>query len=216
MICNWLWLKTAIVVLMITSRNVTFFLISSLVSGVLYQLQNFWQLHLIEFLGLRYGTIRANVLNIYKAFDSLSVVCWSSSQTQILWNFRSDCWPYFTEIWGSKWLINFDFNARKVQLVLFDQSNNYGAINVIMNESVLEEKYSFKMLELPFSCKLNWGFYIVSVDKTISKKIGDLIRSMKSVSSWIWNIWKGREKITKISISQERKELFRWNKKYFS
>ena len=216
MICNWLWLKTAIVVLMITSRNVTFFLISSLVSGVLYQLQNFWQLHLIEFLGLRYGTIRANVLDIYKAFDSLSVVCWSSSQTQILWNFRSDCWPYFTEIWGSKWLINFDFNARKVQLVLFDQSNNYGAINVIMNGSVLEEKYSFKMLELPFSFKLNWGFYIVSVDKTISKKIGDLIRSMKSVSSWIWNIWKGREKITKIWISQERKELFRWNKKYFS
>ena len=216
MICNWLWLKTAIVVLLITSRNVTFFLISSLVSGVLYQLQNFWQLHLIEFLGLRYGTIRANVLDIYKAFDRLSVVCWSSSQTQILWNFRSDCWPYFTEIWGSKWLVSFDFNARKVELVLFDQSNNYGAINVIMNGSVLEEKYSFKMLELPFSSKLNWGFYIVSVDKTISKKIGDLIRSMKSVSSWIWNIWKGRERITKIWISQEWKELFRWNKKYFS
>ena len=117
MICNWLWLKTAIVVLLITSRNVTFFLISSLVSGVLDQLQNFWQLHLIEFLGLKYGTIWANVLDIYKAFDRLSVVCWSSSQTQIFWNFRSDCWHYFTEIWGSKWLVNFDFSAGKVQLV---------------------------------------------------------------------------------------------------
>ena len=73
--------------------------------------------HLIEFLGLRYGTIQANVLDIYKAFDRLSVVCWSSSQTQIFWNFRSDCWHYFTEIWGSKWLVNFDFSAGKVQLV---------------------------------------------------------------------------------------------------
>ena len=36
------------------------------------------------------------------------------------------------------------------------------------------------------------------------------------LSFWIWKVWKGREKITKIWISQERKELFRWNKKYFS
>ena len=33
---------------------------------------------------------------------------------------------------------------------------------------------------------------------------------------WIWKVWKGREKITKIWISRERKELFRWNKKHFS
>ena len=31
-----------------------------------------------------------------------------------------------------------------------------------------------------------------------------------------WQVWKGREKITKIWISRERKELFRWNKKHFS
>ena len=30
---------------------------------------------------------------------------------------------------------------------------------------------------------------------------------------WIWKVWKGREKITKIWISREQKELFRWNKK---
>ena len=36
------------------------------------------------------------------------------------------------------------------------------------------------------------------------------------LSFWIWKLWKGREKITKIWISQERKELFWWNKKHFS
>ena len=33
---------------------------------------------------------------------------------------------------------------------------------------------------------------------------------------WIKKLWKGREKITKIWISREQKELFRWNKKNFS
>ena len=32
---------------------------------------------------------------------------------------------------------------------------------------------------------------------------------------WIWKVWKGREKNTKIWVSWEQKELFRWNKKYF-
>ena len=40
--------------------------------------------------------------------------------------------------WGKKWLV--DFNAAKTQLVLFDQSNNTGAIDVKMDGSVLEEK----------------------------------------------------------------------------
>ena len=40
--------------------------------------------------------------------------------------------------WGRKWLV--DFNAGKTQLVSFDQSNNIGAIDVKMDESVLEEK----------------------------------------------------------------------------
>ena len=50
--------------------------------------------------------------------------------------------------------------------------NNTGAINVKMDEFVLEEKSSFKMLGLTFSSKLDWG----------SKKIGALIRSMKFLS----------------------------------
>ena len=46
--------------------------------------------------------------------------------------------------WGWKWLV--DFNGGKAHLVLFDRSDNTGAINVKMNVSVLEEKSSFKVL----------------------------------------------------------------------
>ena len=55
---------------------------------------------------------------------------------------------------GKKWLV--DFNAGKTQLVLFDQSNNNGSIDVKMDGFVLEETSSFKMLELTFSSKLDW------------------------------------------------------------
>ena len=82
--------------------------------------------------------------------------------------------------WGRKWFI--DFNAGKAQLVLFDRSNNTGAIDVEMHGSVLEGKLSFKMLELTFSSNLNRGFYIISIAKSVSKKIGAFIRSMKFLS----------------------------------
>ena len=48
-----------------------------------------------------------------------------------------------------------------------------------MGRSVLEEKYSFKMLGLNLSSNLDWGTYIDSIAKTASKKIGALIRSVK-------------------------------------
>ena len=82
--------------------------------------------------------------------------------------------------WGRKWLV--DFNAGKTQLVLFDRSKNTGAIDVKMDGSVLDEKSSYKMLGLTFFSKLDWGFYIISIAKTASKKIGALIRSMKFLS----------------------------------
>ena len=63
--------------------------------------------------------------------------------------------------WGRKWFV--DFSAGKTQLVLFDRSKNTGAIDVKMDGSVLEEKLSFKMLELTFSSKLDWGSYILSL-----------------------------------------------------
>ena len=82
--------------------------------------------------------------------------------------------------WGRKRLV--DFNAGKTQLVWFDWSYNTGAIEVKMDGSVVEEKLSFKMLGLTFCSKLDWGSYIISIAKTISKKIGALICSMKFLS----------------------------------
>ena len=59
--------------------------------------------------------------------------------------------------WGRKWLV--DFNARKTQLVSFDQSNKTGAK---INGSVLEENSFFKMLG--WLSLLNWnGVLIVSL-----------------------------------------------------
>ena len=82
--------------------------------------------------------------------------------------------------WGKKWII--DFSAGKTQLVSSYQSDNTGSIDMEMNGSVLEEKSSFKMLGLIFTSKLDWGSYIVSLAKTASKKIGNLIPSMKFLS----------------------------------
>ena len=67
--------------------------------------------------------------------------------------------------------------------VSFDRSNNTGFIDVKMDGSPLEEKSSFKMLRLTFSPKLDWGFYIISIAKTASKKIRALIRSMNFLST---------------------------------
>ena len=57
--------------------------------------------------------------------------------------------------WGRKWLV--DFSAETTQLVSFDQSDNSDAIDVKMDESVLEKKSSFKMMGLTFSSKLDWA-----------------------------------------------------------
>ena len=80
--------------------------------------------------------------------------------------------------WGKKWLV--DFSAVKT-LISFDWSNNNGSIDVKMDGSVLEKK-SFKMLGLTFSSKLDWGSYIISIAKTVSKRVVALIRSMKFLS----------------------------------
>ena len=82
--------------------------------------------------------------------------------------------------WGKKWLV--DFDTGKTQIVLFDQSNNTGAMDVKMDKSVLEENSSFKMLRLTFSSKLNYDSCIISIGKTASKKIAALIQCMKFIS----------------------------------
>ena len=44
--------------------------------------------------------------------------------------------------WGRKWVV--DFNSVKSQLVLFELSNNSGAIDGKMNEFVLEENHPLR------------------------------------------------------------------------
>ena len=53
----------------------------------------------------------------------------------------------------------------KLKLVLFDWSINSAAIDMKTDDSHLEEKSFNEMQRLPFSCKLDWGPYIISVVK---------------------------------------------------
>ena len=82
--------------------------------------------------------------------------------------------------WGKKWLV--DFNARKIQLVLFDRSKNNVSIDVKLDGPKKKKKSSFKMLRLTFCSKLDKGSYIISIAKTASKKTEALIRSTKLLS----------------------------------
>ena len=61
---------------------------------------------------------------------------------------------------------------------------NSTAIDVKMDGSVLEEQSFFKMLGLTFSSKLDCGSYVylTVIARTVSKKIGALIHSLKFLS----------------------------------
>ena len=90
---------------------------------------------------------------------------------------ESDLWGNVN--WGKKLV---DFNTAKMQLVSSGQSNKAVSIDVKMDGYALQEKSSFKMLGLSFSSKLDWGFYIIFIAKTASKKISGLIGSMTFLS----------------------------------
>ena len=60
-----------------------------------------------------------------------------------------------------KWAVV--FIVQKTQLVSFDHSNDWCAIDENMNESVLNEKPPFKMMGLSFSSKLDWVSCILSL-----------------------------------------------------
>ena len=119
--------------------------------------------------------IYADDTTLYSKCDRASDLC---QQLELASELESDLRD--TVDWCKKWLV--DFNAGKTQLVLFDRSNNNGSIDVKMDGFIYEEKSPFKMLGLTFSSKLDWGSYIISIAKTVSKKIGALIRSMKFLS----------------------------------
>ena len=69
---------------------------------------------------------------------------------------------------GRKWLV--------------DQFNKNCAFDVKMDGLVLEMKSSSKIQGLFFCSIFDWGSYIISIAKTVSKKIRSLIRSMKFLS----------------------------------
>ena len=71
--------------------------------------------------------------------------------------------------WGRKWLV--DFSTGEAKLISFDRSNNTGAIDVKMDESVLEKKSSFKMLGLTFSSELDSSSHIISIVKLHPRKL---------------------------------------------
>ena len=83
--------------------------------------------------------------------------------------------------WGKKQLV--DFSAGKTQRVLCNWPDNTGFIDVKMDGSVFEEKFSFTILKLTFSSKLHSGSCIISFAKTASKKTVDLICSMNFLST---------------------------------
>ena len=51
-----------------------------------------------------------------------------------------------------------------------------------MDGSLLEEKSSVEILRLTFSSKFDWGSCIISIAKSATKKIGNLICCMKFLS----------------------------------
>ena len=59
--------------------------------------------------------------------------------------------------WGKKLLV--DFNTGKIQLISFNWSNKNVAIDVKMDEFILEKESYFKMWGLSFYFKLAWGSY---------------------------------------------------------
>ena len=92
-------------------------------------------------------------------------------QLELTSNVEFDLWDTGLGLELAYW-----FQCWKYQLVSFDHPKNTGAIDVKMDGSV-------KMLGLTFSSKLLLNPHIISIAKTVSKKIGALIHSRKFLSS---------------------------------
>ena len=121
--------------------------------------------------------VYADDTTLYSKCDQASNL-WQ--QLELAFELESDLWDAVDL--GRKW--RYDFNAVKTQLVSFAWSNNTGAIDIKMDESVLEKKSSFKSWGLP--SKLDWGSYIISITKNASKKVGALICSMMEYCCHVW------------------------------
>ena len=125
-----------------------------MVLGLLDQLQIFLQLYLTEFLG---GLLELWHLIYPRLLTGFGMLVFFANLSLMKFQVR-----YLALLLLFLFLL---FFAAKTYLVLFDQSNNTGSVDVKRDGSVLEEKSSFKMLGLTLSSKLDWGSYIISLLK---------------------------------------------------
>ena len=84
---------------------------------------------------------------------------------------------------GRKWLVG--FNAGKSQLVLFEQCNDTGAVDVKMDGPVLEEKSSLKMPRLSFSCRLDWALTLSLLLKLPPRKMVNFGRCLSEMAQQV-------------------------------
>ena len=87
----------------------------------------------------------ADDITLYSKWDN---TCDLWQQLELASDLESDLWD--TMDWGRKWLI--DFNARKAQLLSFDQSNNAGVIDLKIDGSVFWGKIIFQDAGVAFLC----------------------------------------------------------------
>ena len=83
--------------------------------------------------------------------------------------------------WGKSWLVT--FNAGKTQLISLDRSRDPLNPPISMAGHALEERPSMKLLGISFTSKLDWGSYLIGLAKSVSKKVGAILRCRSFLSA---------------------------------
>ena len=148
-----------------------------MILGLIDQLQIFWQLFLIELLGVLTGLrllklqhfIYPRLLTELLLSLLMTLLCILSVIRHLICGNNLNWLPNLNLICKKLWTgISRLLISMLGKLVSFDQSSNTGSIDVKMEGSVLEEKSSFRMPGLTFSSKLDWGSYIITILRTVS------------------------------------------------
>ena len=77
--------------------------------------------------------------------------------------------------WGSQWLVN--FNSDKTQYFSANRYRSSPDIPIFMNDDVLDESSTLRLLGLTFTSDLSWKPYIKSIAKLASAKVASLYRA---------------------------------------
>ena len=84
--------------------------------------------------------------------------------------------------WGSRWKVTCRFYAGKHSLFHSTVQKNFGANDVKIDRTILQEKPVFRMMGLSLISKLDLGLDIRSIVMTAFEKSRNLIRPIKFVS----------------------------------